>query len=198
MKYSTKSLQISSKPLKRSLYCRSSLFAFQALVGSPVSRACLKRLSTLVPGRDSPTQPIFYQVLPPRPPFHGVCCDFLEASTLTFQCKTLRLTGSLFRRSAIAWGKGLPRLLPQYNSVCIWVLLSFFLYFKFLSQNFTPLMKVTLKYGINFIIHVGCGREVRKEAHKVLIKKKKFKLRIFIAGLGNGNYILWQTWRGKW
>ena len=30
-------------------------------------------------------------------------------------------------------------------------------------------MKVTLKYGINFIIHVGCGREVRKEAHKVLI-----------------------------
>ena len=59
-------------------------------------------------------------------------------------------------------------------------------------------MKVTLKYGINFIIHVGCGREVRKEAHKVLIKKKKFKLRIFIAGLGNGNYILWQTWRGKW
>ena len=161
---STKSLHISSKPLKRSLYCRSSLFAFQALVGSPVSRACLKRLSTLVPGRDSPTQPIFYQVLPPRPPFHGVCCDFLEASTLTFQCKTLRLTGSLFRRSAIAWGKGLPRLLPQYNSVC-W----FFLYFKFLIQNVTPLMKATLKYGLNFIIHVGCGREVRKEAYKVLI-----------------------------
>ena len=122
MKYSTKSLQISCKPLKRSLYCRPSLFAFQALVGSPVNRACFKRLSTLVPGRDSPTQPIFYQVLPPRPPFHGVCCDSC-ASTLTFQCKTLRLTGSLFRRSAIAWGKGLPRLLPQYNTVCIWMLL---------------------------------------------------------------------------
>ena len=138
MKYSTKSLYISSKPLKRSLYCRSSLFAFQALVGSPVSRACLKRLSTLVPGRDSPTQPIFYQVLPPRPPFHGVCCDFLEASTLTFQCKTLRLTGSLFRRSAIAWGKGLPRLLPQYNTFCIWVLLLLllFLFCFFCILNF--------------------------------------------------------------
>ena len=172
MKYSTKSLHISSKPLKRSLYCRSSHYAFQALVGIPVSRACLKRLSTLVPGRDSPTQPIFYQVLPPRPPFHGVCCDSC-ASTLTFQCKTLRLTGSLFRRSAIAWGKGLPRLLPQYNSVCIWVLLLLllllFLYFKLLGQNVTPPMKATLNYGLNFIIHVGCGREVRKEAHKVLM-----------------------------
>ena len=24
----------------------------------------------------SPTQPIFYQVPPLRPPFHGICCDF--------------------------------------------------------------------------------------------------------------------------
>ena len=124
MKYSTKSLQISSKPLKRSLYCRSSLFVFQAPSAAHVSKGC----QPLVPGRDSPTQPIFYQVLPPRPPFHSVCCDFLVASTLTFQCKTLRLTGSLFRRSAIAWGKGLPRLLPQYNSVCIWVLLLLFFF----------------------------------------------------------------------
>ena len=46
LKYSTKSLQISSKHLKRSLYCRSSLFVFQVQVGSPVSRVCLKRLST--------------------------------------------------------------------------------------------------------------------------------------------------------
>ena len=58
-------------------------------------------------------------------------------------------------------------------------------------------MKATLNYGLNFIIHVGCGREVRKEAHKVLLKKD-LKLWIFIAGLGNGNYIIWQTWRGKW
>ena len=45
------------------------------------------------------------------------------------------LYGSLFWRSAIVWGKGLPRFLPQYNTVCIWVLLLsflvFFLYFKF-------------------------------------------------------------------
>ena len=33
-------------------------------------------------------------------------------------------------------------------------------------------MKATLNYGLNFIIHVDCGREVRKEAHKVLILKK--------------------------
>ena len=67
-----------------------------------------------------------------------------------------------------------------------------FLYFKFLSQNVTPLMKATLNYGLNFITHVACGREVCKEAHKVLT------FWIFIAGLGNGNYIIWQTWRGKW
>ena len=82
------------------------------------------------------------------------------------------LYGSLFRRSAIVWGKGLPRLLPQYNTVCIWVLLLlfFFLYFKFLSQNVTPLMKAILNYGLNFIEHVDCGREVSKEAQKVLIE----------------------------
>ena len=71
LKYSTKSLQISSKPLKRSLYCRSSLFVFQAPSATHVSKGC----QPLVPGRDSPTQPIFYQVPPPRPPFHGICCD---------------------------------------------------------------------------------------------------------------------------
>ena len=32
-------------------------------------------------------------------------------------------------------------------------------------------MKATLNYGLNFITHVDCGREVSKEAHKVLIEK---------------------------
>ena len=32
-------------------------------------------------------------------------------------------------------------------------------------------MKATLNYGLNFIKHVDCGREVSKEAHKVLIEK---------------------------
>ena len=36
----------------------------------------------------------------------------------------------------------------------------------------TPLMKATLNYGLNYITHVDCGREVSKEAHKVLIEKK--------------------------
>ena len=58
-------------------------------------------------------------------------------------------------------------------------------------------MKATLNYGLNFITHVDCGREVCKEAHKVLVEKN-FKFWIFIAGLRNGNYIIWQTWRGKW
>ena len=40
-----------------------------------------------------------------------------------------------------------------------------------MSQNVTPLMKATLNYGLNFITHVACGREVCKEAHKVLIEK---------------------------
>ena len=33
-------------------------------------------------------------------------------------------------------------------------------------------MKATLNYGLNFITHVDCGREVSKEAHKVLIEKQ--------------------------
>ena len=36
-------------------------------------------------------------------------------------------------------------------------------------------MKATLNYGLNFIKHVDCGREVSKEAHKVLIEKQ-FKI----------------------
>ena len=52
-------------------------------------------------------------------------------------------------------------------------------------------MKTTLNYELNFIIHVDCGREVRKEAHKVLMQKKKnLKFWIFVVGLGNGNYII--------
>ena len=131
LKYSTKSLQISSKPLKRSLYCRSPLFVFQALVGSPVSRACLKRLSTAGswPWLSDKTHLLSNTAAKAAISRHLLW--LLEASTLTFQCKTLRLTGSLFRRSAIAWGKGLPRLLPQYNSVCIWVLLLFLFLFVF-------------------------------------------------------------------
>ena len=42
---------------------------------------------------------------------------------------------SLFCRSLIVWGKGLPRFLPQYNTVCIWVLLLSFLVF-FCILNF--------------------------------------------------------------
>ena len=36
-------------------------------------------------------------------------------------------------------------------------------------------MKATLSYGLNFIKHVDCGREVSKKAHKVLIEKQ-FKI----------------------
>ena len=57
-----------------------------------------------------------------------------------------------------------------------------FLYFKFLSQNVTPLMKATLNYGLNFIKHVDCGGEVSKEAHKVLIEKQ-FKIVDFYCWL---------------
>ena len=53
-------------------------------------------------------------------------------------------------------------------------------------------MKATLNSGLNFIKHVDCGREMSKEAHKVLLKNN-LKLWIFIAGFGNGNYIIWQT-----
>ena len=37
-------------------------------------------------------------------------------------------------------------------------------------------MKATLNYGLNFIKHVDCGREVSKEAHKVLKYLSKIKL----------------------
>ena len=33
-------------------------------------------------------------------------------------------------------------------------------------------MKAILNYGLNFIEHVDCGREVSKEAQKVLIEKQ--------------------------
>ena len=36
-------------------------------------------------------------------------------------------------------------------------------------------MKATPNYGLNFIKHVDCNREVSKEAHKVLIEKQ-FKI----------------------
>ena len=36
-------------------------------------------------------------------------------------------------------------------------------------------MKATLNYGLNFIKHVDCVREVTNEAHKVLIGKQ-FKI----------------------
>ena len=32
-------------------------------------------------------------------------------------------------------------------------------------------METTLNSGLNFIKHVDCGREMSKEAHKVLIEK---------------------------
>ena len=115
LKYSTKSLQIWSKPLKRSLYCHSSLFVFQALCGSPVGRACLKRLSTAGswPWLSYATHLLSSTAAKAAISRHLLW--LLEASTLTFQCKTLRQTqtegrppfflyGSLFRRSAVAWG----------------------------------------------------------------------------------------------
>ena len=48
-----------------------------------------------------------------------------------------------------------------------------FVFLIFWSQNVTPLMNITLNSGLSFIKHVDCGREVSKEAHKVLIKIKK-------------------------
>ena len=70
--------------------------------------------------------------------------------------------------------------------------ISFFVCF-FFSQNVTPLMETALNSGLSFIKHVDCGRGVSKEARKVLIKKTKK-----IAGFGNGNYVIWKAWRGKW
>ena len=36
-------------------------------------------------------------------------------------------------------------------------------------------MKATLNFGLNFIKHIDCCREMSKEAHKVLIEKQ-FKI----------------------
>ena len=43
-------------------------------------------------------------------------------------------------------------------------------------------MKATLNSGLNFIKHVDCGREMSKEAHKVLIEKQ-FKIVDFYCWL---------------
>ena len=51
-----------------------------------------------------------------------------------------------------------------------------------MSQHVTPLMKAALNSGLNFIKHVDCGREVSKEAHKVLIEKQ-FKIVDFYCWL---------------
>ena len=48
-----------------------------------------------------------------------------------------------------------------------------FVFLIFWSQNVTPLMNSNLNSGFSFIKQVDCGREVSKEAHKVLIKIKK-------------------------
>ena len=92
LKYLTKSLQISSRPFKRSLNCRSSLFVFQALVGSPVGRACLKRLSTAGswPWLSYATHLLSSTAAKTAISRHLLW--LLKASTLTFQCKVLKLT----------------------------------------------------------------------------------------------------------
>ena len=105
---------------------------------------------------------------------------YKERRTLFF------LYGSLFRRSSIAWGKSLSRLLPQYDTFCIWVLLLSFLVFLcilnfFKSKCYFP-NKSYYNYGLNFIKHVDCGREVSKETHKVLIEKQ-FKIVDFYCWL---------------
>ena len=99
LKYLTRSLQISCKPLKRSLYCRSSLFVFQAFVGSPVSRACLKRLST---AGSWPWLSYATHLLSSTAAKAAILRHLLwllEASPLTFQSKTLRLTQKEEHRS---------------------------------------------------------------------------------------------------
>ena len=92
LKYSTKSLQISSKPLKRSLHCRSSLFVVQALVGSPISRACLKRLSTAGSWPWLSYATHLSSSTAAKAAISRHLLWFSEASTLTFRCRTLRLT----------------------------------------------------------------------------------------------------------
>ena len=174
--------------------CHSKTIVKEKKTGAPSAAHVSKGCQPLVPGGDSPTQPIFYQVPPSRPPFHHICCDSwkrqLWRSSVKLWDKFRRKNTVLplwftFRRSAIAWGKGLPRLLPQYNTVCIWVfllLLLLFLYFKFFESKCYSLMKATLNYGLNFIKHVDCGREVSKEAHKVLVEKQ-FKIVDFYCWL---------------
>ena len=92
LKYSTKSLQISSKPLKRSLQCHSSLFVFQALVGSPISRACLKRLSTAGSWLWLSYATHLLSSTTTEAAISQHLLWLLEVSTLTFQCKPLRLS----------------------------------------------------------------------------------------------------------
>ena len=55
-------------------------------------------------------------------------------------------------------------------------------------------METALNSGLSFIKHVDCGRGVSKEAHKVLIEKTEKNVDFF----GNGNYVIWKAWRGKW
>ena len=57
-----------------------------------------------------------------------------------------------------------------------------FCIFNFFESKCYSLMKATLNYGLNFIKHVDCGREVSKEAHRVLIEKQ-FKIVDFYCWL---------------
>ena len=82
----------SSKPLKRSLQCRSSLFVFQALVGSPISRACLKRLSTAGSWLWLSYATHLLSSTTTEAAISQHLLWLLEVSTLTFQCKPLRLS----------------------------------------------------------------------------------------------------------
>ena len=58
-------------------------------------------------------------------------------------------------------------------------------------------MKATLNYGLNFIKHVDCGREVTKEAHKVLIEKQ-FKIVEFLLLASEMGILLSDKHGGKW
>ena len=103
---------------------------------NPVSRACLKRLST---AGSWPWLSYATHLLSSTAAKAAILRHLLwllKASTLTFETNSegrtlFFLYGSLFRRSAIAWGKGLSRLLPQYNTVCIWMVLLLLLFLFF-------------------------------------------------------------------
>ena len=97
--------------------------------------------------------------------------------------------------------RGFPHQLPQYDSVCIQVLLLPFLLFlclfccfwflTFVESKYYSLDSADLNSGLSFIKsikRVDCDRGVRKEPHKVLIKIEE--MQIFIAGFGNENYDL--------